>query len=216
MNRTLALLLSKWYDGALAPEHLADLRRSALTDDTIRQHFIRSIPPSMIGKLLGFDSPRIVSAMLLPFRSPADGFMAHVSMKVFPPLTDGDGHTVKYLQPKGTAPRLYFTIPSLQALSDDRPLWFVEGAKKALSVAQVGLPAVGFCGIEGWHVKGSHELISDFDAIVLTGRVIELVPDADVQTNPAVERGVARLARALKARGARVRLVVLPTEVEAA
>jgi hypothetical protein len=91
------------------------------------------------------------------------------------------------------------------------PLWVVEGAKKSLAVAQLGLPAVGFEGIEGWHVGGSRELLPDFAVVPLCGRVVELVPDGDVRTNPNVERGALGFAEALQARGARVRVVILPT-----
>jgi len=70
MNPHLELLLSNVYDGALASEHLVDLRKSALTDAMIAEQFIRSVPPSMIGKLLGFDMPGIRSAMLCPFGRP--------------------------------------------------------------------------------------------------------------------------------------------------
>ena len=95
MNPHLELLLSRPYDGALAPEHLADLRKSGLTDETIAAQLFRSAPPAMISKLLGFDLPAIRSAMLLPFRSPAGGFMDHARVKIFPSLTDADGHTIK-------------------------------------------------------------------------------------------------------------------------
>lgn len=210
MNAALAFLLRKIYDAALAPAHLANLRASGLTDKTILGHYIRSVPPAMIRPLLGLDSPRIISAALFPFRSPAGGFMDHVSMKVFPPLADGE---VKYLQPRGAPPRLYFTIPGLQALDDDRALWCVEGVKKALAVAQLGLPTIGIAGVEGWHRSGSRDLIPDFDAIRLDGRIVELLPDGDVHTNPLVRQGVERLALALRRRGARPRLVLLPREL---
>ena len=95
------------------------------------------------------------------------------------------------------------------------PLWLVEGEKKALAVAQLGLPAVGFCGIEGWHTAHSRELLTDFDTIRLAGRVVELAPDGDWRVNAHVERGVRRLAEAIERRGARLRLVVLPNEVAA-
>lgn len=216
MKTALDLLLSRFYDGALAPEHAGDLAKSGLTPETIAAHFIRSVPPSMIRPLLGFDSREIQSALLFPFRSPRGGFMDHVRFKVFPPLLDRKGHTLKYLQPKGAPPRLYFTVPGLRALRGSDPCWLVEGEKKACAVAQLGVPAIGISGIEGWHAKGSRDLIPDFEALALVGRIIELVPDADVQTDPDVERGAMRLASALKARGALVRLVVLPREVEAA
>ena len=211
MNLHLELLLSHAYDGALAPEHLEDLRKSGLTDDTIRAQFIRSVPPSMIPRLLGFDISSVRSAMLLPFRSAAGGFMDHVRVKIFPPLKDADGHTIKYLQPKGCPPRLYFAVACLrEALDAAAPLWLVEGEKKTLAVAQLGLPAVGFSGIHGWHTKGSLRLLEDFDALRLEGRVVKLLPDGDWQTNPDVDRGVRQFARALHARGAIPRLVVLP------
>lgn len=213
MNSALALLLSRYYDGALHPEHRVDLEKSGLIEATIQGHYIRSVPPAMNRPLLGFDPPGVRSALLFPFRSPAGGFMDHVNLKVFPALTDPEGHTVKYLQGRGMPPHLYFTVLSLQALEADHPLWLVEGAKKSLAVAQLGLPAIGFCGVEGWHRTGSRDLIPDFDAILLEGRIIELLPDGDVQTNPLVRQGVEQLALALRRRGARPRLVLLPREL---
>src|SRR4029453_17716217 len=85
-------------------------------------------------------------------------WMDHVCVKLFPPYTPRTakgkkaGGTMKYGQPKGSAPRLYFPWPTLIAvLTTDAPLFAVEGQKKALAVAQLGLPAVGFQGVEGWH-----------------------------------------------------------------
>lgn len=142
--------------------------------------------------------------------------MNHARVKIFPALTDRQGHTVKYLQPRGSAPRLYFVTATMrQVLEDASPIWVVEGEKKAAAVAQLGLPAVGIAGVEGWHVKGSHELLADFDAIPLEGRVVELVPDGDYQTNVAVARAIWHFSEALRARGARPRVVVLPSRLEA-
>jgi hypothetical protein len=211
MNDHLSLLLSDLYAGGMAAEHLADVRRSGLHDDTVRIHRLRSVPPDMIGRLLGFDLPAIRSAMLIPFPDPRGGFMDHIRLKVFPAFRDRRGRTIKYLQPRGSGVRLFFPRASSgPAMEGDEPLWLVEGEKKALAVAQLGLTAVGFCGIEGWHPGGSRELLADFDALRLRGRTVELAPDGDWRTNPAVARGTQRLAQALDARGARVRLVVLP------
>ncbi len=215
MNPALELLLSRVYDGALAPEHLEDLLKSGLKAPTIAGALIRSVPPSMIPRLLGFDLPGIRSAVLFPFRSPAGGFMDHVRMKIFPPLTDRAGHSVKYLQPKGSAPRLYFVARCLrEVLEGDAPLWIVEGEKKALAVAQLGLPAVGFCGVEGWHRAGERALLPDFSAIPLCDRIVEVVPDGDFDTNPNVRRAVEHFGEALAFRGARPRAVLLPGALE--
>jgi hypothetical protein len=140
--------------------------------------------------------------------------MDHVRVKIFPSQTDADGHTVKYLQRKGSVPRLYFVAGCLrEALEGGSPLWLVEGEKKALAIAQLGLPAVGVCGVEGWQVRGARRLIEDFDAIRLHDRVVEVLPDGDYQTNPNVKRAIQRLGAALAVRGARPRVVLLPTEL---
>ena len=212
----LAWMLSDALPGSLAPEHLADLRKSGLTDSTLRVHRIRSVPAALIGQLLGFDMATVRSAVLIPFPHPAGGFMDHVRVKVFPALTDADGHTTKYLQPRGSGVRLYFPLPALGAvLNGTAALWALEGEKKSLAVAQLGLPAIGFCGIEGWHCARSRELLPDFDPIPLRGRTVEVVPDSDWRVNPNVERGALRFAEALERRGARPRLVVLPLEAAA-
>jgi hypothetical protein len=233
LNPHLEFLLSSVYDGALAPAHREDLEKSGLAKETIEGQFIRSVPPDMIRHLLGFDIPAITSALLFPFRSPAGGFMDHVRMKIFPTLAkvtrNGTPHwiaaadqrpedikheRVKYLQPKGSDPRLYFVSACLrEGLEGDEPLWLVEGEKKALAVAQMGLPAVGFCGVEGWHVKGSRALLGDFAALRLRDRIIEVLPDGDYKTNEDVRRAVRRLGVALAEAGARPRAVLLPNEL---
>ncbi len=214
MNAHLEHLLSRAFDGALAPEHREDLRKSTLSDETIRAQYIRSVPPALISKLLDFDLSSIRSALLFPFRSPAGGFMDHVRVKVFPTLTDADGHGVKYLQPRRSGMRLYFVASCLErVLHSDEPLWIVEGEKKTCCVAQLGYPVVGIVGVQGWHPKGSGQLLPDFDAIRLRGRVIELLPDSDYQTNPDVERAIRSLAYALADRGARPGVRLLPREL---
>lgn len=212
--RLLRALIQAEDDIHMHFEHLDDLRRSGLSDRTIRQHRFRSISRPRVKALLGFTMDGLESAMLLPFPSPDGGFLDHIRLKVFPPLRDAKGHMVKYLQPKGSGLRLFFPLPTLSAGPDGhRPLFLIEGEKKALAVGQLGLPAAGFCGIQGWHVAGSRALLPDFEWIRLRGRRIELVPDGDWQTNPNVERGAFELAEALEVRGATVRLVVLPTEL---
>ncbi len=214
MNLHLDFLLSCLYDDFLGPEHRADLHKSSLTDATIRLQKIRSVPPHMIDLLLGFSAPKVVSAYLIPFADPRGGWMDHVRMKIFPTLETPKGK-IKYLQPKRSGVRsgvrIYFPLATLDAvLHTADSLWFVEGEKKALSVAQLDLPAIGFCGIDGWHVKGSTDLHPDLDDVGLRGRVVNVIPDGDWRTNHAVYVAIQRLAAALLARGAEPKLVVVP------
>src|SRR5437870_502735 len=185
MNSHLNLLLSCIYDSNRVnhPGQLADLRKSGLADATIRVQKITDVPPGMIDPLLGFPTPKVTSAYLLPFPDPRGGWMDHVKMKVFSnndETTDvrGDeleehrarwrynGGQRKYLVRRQSAPRLYFPIPTMRrALEGDEPVWVVEGMKKALAVMQLGLPAVGIESAWGWHVKGSTALLPDFAGI---------------------------------------------------
>jgi hypothetical protein len=214
----LQLLLSAIYSGALASAHRADLDKSGITGASRIGQGIRSVPPSDFDRLLGFQVPAAVtSLMLIPYPDPAGGYFDMFQVKLFPALVDAEGDSVRYLQPRRSHPRLYFVRSVLPLVMDSaRPLYFVEGAKKAICAAQLGLAAVGFAGIEGWHVRGHAALLPDFDRLPLEGRTVKVVPDGDVQTNPAVERGAAHFAEALEARSARVRIVLLPTVAAAA
>jgi hypothetical protein len=212
VNPTLGLLLSALYDGALAPAHRADLDKSGLTAETIQRQKIRSVSPDLIDRLLGFPTPHVISAYLIPFPDPRGGWMDHIRLKVFPSYPDAKSQTVKYLQPKRSGVRIYFPLATLGAvLHAADPLYLVEGEKKALAVAQDRVPTIGLCGIEGWHVAGSTALHPDLDDVGLDGRVVNLIPDADYRTNSAVARAVRGLAAACAARGAaRVRIGHVP------
>ena len=225
MSPYLEFLLSPVYTGALHPLHLADLKKYPLSDETIRQQGIRSIPPHTIAQLLRFDMPGVTSATLFPFADPAGGWMDHIRMKVFPPLTRETARggkkkteTIKYLQPKASGVRLYFPLATMRAACESmETLWVCEGEKKGLRVAQRdGVPVVALCGVEGWHAGGSEELLPDFDRIALDGRVVKVVPDGDVEDNPNVARAIWRFGAALDRRGARPELVHLPQHLEAA
>ena len=78
MNPHLSLLLSRVFSGALAPEHLDDLRKSGLTLATITTAALRSVPPAMIDELLGFKTSAVTSAYVIPYPDPRGGWMNHV------------------------------------------------------------------------------------------------------------------------------------------
>jgi hypothetical protein len=213
MNLVLEHLMSRIYDGALSLEHLRDLRKSALSDAMIREQHVRSVPPWAIGRLLGYDPPKVVSAMLLPYVSADGGFMDMVRLKLFPSQVDRDGHGFKYAQPKGSQPRLYFVRRCLrQVLRTDDRLLICEGEKKSMALAQLGYAVVGIAGVEAWHTKGDRRLLADFGLIPLRDRLAEIVPDGDYGANENVRRAIQRLGTALADRGARPRVVLLPQE----
>lgn len=197
---------------SLHPAHLEDLRKSELSDETIKQAGIYSVPPGDINKKLGMNCPDIESLMAFPYPG-CDGFEI---CKVFPPR---DG--LKYIQPKGSSNRLYIPHPVEGILSDPSiPIHFTEGIKKALKACQEGIPCIGMSGLWNWS-DGSEEkrLTPDFDKINLWRRIVNIVPDNDwlspdrhgEQKN--LRQAVYELAYRLIDRGARVFIVELPKEV---
>ncbi|MGH7342842.1 MAG: DUF3854 domain-containing protein [Candidatus Rokuibacteriota bacterium] len=233
MNQHLAFLLSSIYDTAsLHPEHTADLAKSGLTQQMIALQKIRTVPPNMIDALLGFHASKVKHSYIIPFADPRGGWMDHVRLKVFgedePAEVRGDyveehqerwrynsGRT-KYLVRRRSEPRLFFPLATMgAALHGPDALWIVEGPKKSLAVVQLGLPAVAIESAWGWHVKGSRELLADFDTIAMKGRTLKVAPDPDAQRNPEIARATHHLAEALERRGGRVQIVVLPIEVAA-
>jgi hypothetical protein len=85
-----------------------------------------------------------------------------------PQLRGHEGPRGEVFGAAGQRPAIYFALATLDAvLRSADPLYIVEVQKKALSVAQLGLPTIGICGIEGWHVAGAHELHPDLDDVGL-------------------------------------------------
>jgi hypothetical protein len=212
VNPHLRFLLSPIYSCALAPAHRADLEKSGIPGALRSEQGIRSVPPSAFADLLGFSAHEAVRSLLLfPYCDATGGWSDHFQVKVFPPPGNTAERAPKYLQPKRSGSRLYFVRRVLpEVLAPEPELWITEGVKKTLAAVTLGLPAVGLSGIENWGERGTRRLLADFDALPMTGRAVRLVPDGDVRTNPRVERAAAGLANALGARGAHVRIVLLP------
>jgi Domain of unknown function (DUF3854) len=168
---------------------LADLRRSGLTDQTIRDNRITTQG----------------DALVFPYRSLDGTLNGFIRWKPHHPRVI-DGKVAKYEQAKDSPLRAYFPAASLTLLRDDKqPISLTEGEKKALALAQLGLAAVGIGGIWCGCTKGSTELIDDLAAIPWTDRVVYIVFDYDPKETTRQEADAARkrLAAALRAVGAR-------------
>lgn len=193
------------------PDHLADLKKSGLSEETIKIAGIYTVPPDRISKILGWNPPQVTSALAFPY--PGKDF---IRLKVFPPYRDKNGHLVKYLQHKGPLSHLYIPPGVEEVLRDTgSPLYIPEGEKKTLKGSQEGLLCVGLSGLWNWS-DGEKNLIPDFDHIALKGRTVYIVPDNDwLQPDKHghkknLKQAVYELAERLKARGAKVFIVQLP------
>jgi hypothetical protein len=200
----------------LHEEAIADLRKSGLSDATIAAAGLYTPPPGDLPRLL---SPRLVDKVRHVLVFPYDG-AGHavpitrpdefVRCKLFPPVSDGQGHTIRYYQRAGTPPRLYVPAPACAPLVDPtKPLLITEGEKKALKANQEGLAAVAVGGLWNWQVSGRP--IADLDRIDWVERETVIVPDSDVWTRPDLLQPVFALGKELEGRGAKVMVLKLPS-----
>jgi len=206
---------------ALAPFHLADLRKSGLSDETISQARIESVRPCDINREIGFDIPGLVSCYMIPF--PPD--FQYCRYKLF--YAPGQEHysngkrKPKYIQRKGAPNRLYIppVLWETGILQDSEQAFYItEGEKKALKATQEGIPTLAICGLWNWKQPGSRidELIPDFDLVEWKGRVVYVVPDNDwLQAGKDgkaknLKQAVYRLCWRLGERGANTLIVQLP------
>jgi len=192
--------------------HLKDLKKSGLSEETIQQAKIYSVPPCDIDKQLGANYSWMEGKSLMAFPYPeCDGFERY---KVFP-STEGQP---KYLQKKDTGNRIYILEKVRPLLSNPSiPLYITEGEKKTLKVCQEGLLCIGLGGLWNWS-DGSEDknLIPDFEKIALQSREVFIVPDND-WLNPNrhgepknLREAVNKLAHRLIDRGAKPFIIHLP------
>jgi putative DNA primase/helicase len=194
------------------PHHLVELRRSGLTDDTIRAAGIRSeVSPIKVAALLDWKrcSSKICPVMVFPFID-ADGRNGYSRIKPDRPRRIA-GDPVKYESPRGQPNQIYLP-PGVAGILDDPTceLLITEGEKKSLCATQSGFPCIGLVGVFGWKEKGRESFLPSLERIVWKDRSVYLVFDSDIVTNENVQAAESRLAILLQNRGAKVRVCRIP------
>jgi hypothetical protein len=207
----------------LSPRHLADLRGSGLSDETINSCRYRTARlSSTVQRILRWTNynGELGECLAFPFDD-ADPPAGYARLKPDHPRLDNNGKPIKYESPKGLPNRAYFP-PGTRAVINDPavPLLITEGEKKSAKANQEGFKCVGLVGIWGWHKKrerddngnaqGERELIPDLAAIAWQGRHVFIVFDGDAATNRHVRAAAWHLAQTLARHGAIVKVVRLP------
>jgi hypothetical protein len=207
----------------LLPQHLEDLRRSGLSDETIRAcGFFSLADPKRVSELLRWQRParQLGPCLAIPFRGPS-GLNGYVRLKPDRPRkAKQDGKPVKYESPLGLPNRLYVPPHTAATLNDPTAdLIITEGEKKAAKADQEGFACVGLVGVEGWSKKrpkdkpdAPRELIDDLAAVAWEGRNVFIAYDSDAAQKEGVRWGEWNLAEALAAQGAVVKVVRLPAD----
>lgn len=201
--------------------HLADLRRSGLTDDTIRVAGVYSeSDPARVSTLLDWEHPatNLGSCLVFPFIGRGGHSMHYQRVKPDKPR-EVNGKPAKYESPRGRPNRVY--LPPLARDAIDSPttrLIITEGEKKSLAADQHGYACVGLVGVWGW-VKAREdedaprEMNEDLAQFKWSGRAVYLVLDSDAAYKRGPQQAEYELAKELTARGALVRVVRLPARL---
>lgn len=210
-------------DGKLLPQHLADLRKSGLSDVMIEAAGVDSVTdPAEIGRILKWKYPakKLGACLRIPFPHRDGKRSKFARLRPDTPRVK-DGKPCKYESPKGGGNYPYFPPGISAALSDPAAVLLItEGEKKALKAMQEGLPCVGLVGVDGWSKarprdasgkkKGPRELLPDLESVAWKGRTVYIVYDSDATTKDEVRFAEYKLAEALRKQGANALAVRLP------
>ena len=199
----------------LLPQHLEDLRRSGLSDETITRWGCYSIVERSEIQALGFGHyhhPRWrcqFCPQTAPSPTPVD-----VMLKPDVPRTDKRGHAAKYEARPNSRNRIHAPLAIRHKLSDaSEPLVITEGQKKSEKGAQEGICVIALAGVWNWRdrIGESSFPISDFELFSLEARRVALSFDSDAISNNHVRQAERDLAGFLRKRfGARVAVKRLP------
>jgi len=199
----------------LLQKHLDHLHASGISNDVIKERGYESV----LGKVrladIGFSSvQQRPTGMLIPLFAP-DGSLAGYQYRPDEPRVNTRQKGVKYEIPTGTSLRLDCPPRCQKTLGDPSvPLWITEGSKKADALASQGACAISLPGV--WGFKGKNEfggitMLADWDYATLKDRLVYIAFDSDIIDKSEVKKALQRLAPHLENKGAKVKVVRLPS-----
>ncbi len=195
------------------PNHRAEFEASGLTAATIRAAEIRSehdrsILADWVGRKTWPASYR--SAWAVPYFDDT-GAVAFRRVKPDNTPKGRDGRPQKYLHPRGAIVRAYIPPTLNGELAEcHKPLLITEGEKKALSAVQHGFCCIGLMGVACWCILKTTALLPQLERLPVKTRRVFIAFDSDAATNDGIVAEERKLAAALKARGAVVKVLRLP------
>ena len=187
----------------LSDRHREDLRRSGLSEETIRAAGLCSADAAAT-RYLGFHDS---AALIIPY--PA--FPGYVRIKPDAPRIDAKGRAIKYETLRGGVNHLYIparTLARLQGMGEPlQTILITEGEKKALKADQEGFPTISVPGVWGWRSGAAQR---ELEAIDWRGRKAIIVFDSDVTRKDEVKAAISALVEHLRQLRAEVQVVLLP------
>lgn len=206
-------------DLPLTPPHLQVLLDAGLTEAVIQERGYYSVSTRAELKHAGFRNSEInPKGTVHPIHNVHGEHALNIFRADEPRFVNGK--FAKYEFPSGVPPCLDVP-PRCQPMLGDPlvPLVLTEGTKQADAAAAMGLCVVNVRGTYGWrgtNEQGGKTAVSDFEYIAFKDkqdkpRKVYLVPDSDFAEKVQVYDGWKRFFDLVKRRGAKVRLIHLPT-----
>lgn len=193
-------------------QHLADLRKSGLSDKTILEARIYSVSAEEAKKLLK-RVMEIGAGYVIPYPSLTGFLEEEINFKPdIPLLSLKEGKKPrKYVRPMGMKSRLYIPRKVWQIVgTTTTPIFITEGEKKALKATECGFCTVAVSGV--WNWSSDHAPIKDLDLFTWRDRIVYIVFDSDKHDNKSILLAEERLAETLTTSGAKVKIIDLPED----
>src|SRR5688572_24102135 len=200
----------------LSAEHRRELEGQSVIDTAIvaeRGYETITADQSAYLSALGIQvrSRDAYPGLLLPmFR--ATGERISAQFKPAKPIVLKRGRTLKYLSPLGQPNHIDVHPRNRERIRDTSvPLWITEGIKKGDSLATRDCCVATLTGVFNWRSRLG--TLGDWEDVPLKGRTVFLCFDADAKKNMNVARAMVRLGRWCRSKGASVRYLIVPAEV---
>jgi hypothetical protein len=214
----------------VSEKHLANLRASGLTDETITlAELYTESHHTLLADLVQRRAwaRQWGAALVIPFYLPGGSQPIGYRVRPSNPRVENRGkkqRAVKYDQAEAHGVLVYFT-PRARAAGwygdTGQPVYFCEGEKKALVFDQLGLCCVGLTGVWNWgdtkhkDATGEERLHPAIrEHVTVAGRRCVVCFDSDARQNDNVMLAAARLAGMLLRSGAARVLFVCPPTAE--
>ena len=201
----------------LRPEHRDYLWQRGVTPEVARARGYRSVRS---GGGRNVDESYAAAYSGLPRRSgllmplhPLLGGDQRYQLRPDEPRLNSDHKPVKFESQAGFG-NVLATSPLTASMlqRETQTIIIAEGITRVDALAAYGIPAVAIPGCYAWRDKNG--VLPDFEALRLSGNAFILAFDGDASSNPSVNAALARLARYLRARGAKVGLLEVPDDEE--
>lgn len=193
----------------------ADAKRSGLSQKDVEQLGFEYLDHDALVALLSHVKKLKFAdeggAFIIPYFNTDGDMIKEFRVRFLDEVFDNGHKVIRYSQPTGQAGKFYFApfIEWEEVLKDtSKPIYIVEGEKKAAYLCKLGFFAIGIGGV--WNWMSDKSPIGDFALATWPGRSVYILFDADKHHKPNVMQAETALAQHVAKLGAIPYAIDLP------